>query len=101
MFGLGCENEHIVAQQRFNTFDKLLQQCYMAENSLKKIRVEKEKVRQGHKAHGRVGHQLNPKSSLSKGSQPQRLETRNPLSLMSARTLIFESVEAVMEVLPM
>lgn len=39
MFGLRGEIEHIVAHQRFDTYEELLQQCYVADNSLKKIHI--------------------------------------------------------------
>lgn len=40
-FGLRGEIEHNIARQWFDTYAKLLQQCYIVKNSLKKIQGKK------------------------------------------------------------
>lgn len=43
MFGLRGEIEHSIAEKQFDTYAEFLQQCYVAENSLKKIWAERER----------------------------------------------------------
>lgn len=42
MVGLRGEIEHIVAQHKFDACVEMMHQCYVVENSLKKIQAEKE-----------------------------------------------------------
>jgi hypothetical protein len=40
LFGLRGEISHSVSQREFTTYVELLRQCYVAENSLKKVQEE-------------------------------------------------------------
>lgn len=72
------EIKHSIEQQHFNTYAKLLQQCYIGENNLKKFPAEKGKARSGHKKHGIASHELKPKVSPSKGKQARGARPEQP-----------------------
>ncbi|XP_050888516.1 uncharacterized protein LOC127093616 [Lathyrus oleraceus] len=57
LFGLRGEISHSISQREFTTYAELLRQCYVTENSLKKVQEERDKYRIRHKDHGRSeGH---------------------------------------------
>ncbi|XP_050914828.1 uncharacterized protein LOC127129747 [Lathyrus oleraceus] len=47
LFGLRGEISHSVSQREFTTYAKLLRQCYVAENSLRKVQEERDQYRSG------------------------------------------------------
>ncbi|XP_050902090.1 uncharacterized protein LOC127110562 [Lathyrus oleraceus] len=61
LFGLRGENSHSVSQREFTTYAELLRQCYVAENSLKKVQEERDQYRSGQKDQGTPGNQFRPR----------------------------------------
>ncbi|KAI5426315.1 hypothetical protein KIW84_031930 [Lathyrus oleraceus] len=57
LFGLRGKIYHSVSQRGFTTYGELLRQCYVAENSLKKVQEEMDQYRSGLKNQGRPGNQ--------------------------------------------
>ncbi|XP_050888517.1 uncharacterized protein LOC127093617 [Lathyrus oleraceus] len=53
LFGLRGEISHSISQREFTTYAELLRQCYVTENSLKKIQEERDQYRIRQKDHGR------------------------------------------------
>ncbi|XP_050916725.1 uncharacterized protein LOC127131878 [Lathyrus oleraceus] len=47
VFGLRGEISHSVSQREFTSYAELLRQCYVAENSLKKVQEEMDQYRSG------------------------------------------------------
>ncbi|KAI5390164.1 hypothetical protein KIW84_075474 [Lathyrus oleraceus] len=69
LFDLRGEISHSVSQREFTTYAELLRQCYVAENSLKKVQEERDQYRSGQRDQGRPGSQFRPRSQAFKGKQ--------------------------------
>ncbi|XP_050916204.1 uncharacterized protein LOC127131323 [Lathyrus oleraceus] len=78
LFGLRGEVSHSVSQREFTTYAKLLRQCYVAENSLKKVQEERDQYRSGQKDQGRSGNQFRPRPQDFKGKQVQHERPNHP-----------------------
>ncbi|XP_050878800.1 uncharacterized protein LOC127082616 [Lathyrus oleraceus] len=61
LFGLRGEIYHSVSQREFTTYAELLRQCYVTENSLKKVQEERDQYRSGQRDQGRPGSQFRPR----------------------------------------
>ncbi|XP_058732938.1 uncharacterized protein LOC131604522 [Vicia villosa] len=73
------EIDYCVGQQRYNTYAELLEHCYIAEQSLKKIEQEKEQAKPSQEEHRRTNQHLRPKGSPSEGKQNQNVRpSRSP-----------------------
>ncbi|XP_050877271.1 uncharacterized protein LOC127081024 [Lathyrus oleraceus] len=78
LFCMRGEISHSVSQREFTTYAELLRQCYVAENSLKKVQEERDQYRSGHRDQGRPGSQFRPRSQAFKGKQVQHARPNNP-----------------------
>ncbi|XP_050902204.1 uncharacterized protein LOC127112054, partial [Lathyrus oleraceus] len=78
LFGLRGENSHSVSQREFTSYAELLRQCYVAENSLKKVQEERDQYRSGQRDQGRPGNQFKPRSQAFKGKQVQHARPNQP-----------------------
>ncbi|XP_058750817.1 uncharacterized protein LOC131623828 [Vicia villosa] len=77
--GLRGEIDYCVGQQRYNTYAELLEQCYIVEQSLKKIEQDKEQAKPSQEEHRSTNQHLRPKGSPSKGKQNQNVRpSRSP-----------------------
>ncbi|XP_050877280.1 uncharacterized protein LOC127081032 [Lathyrus oleraceus] len=79
LFGLRGEISHSVSQREFTTYAELLRQCYVAENSLKKVQEERDQYRSGQKDKGRSGNQFRSRPQDFKGKQVQHARPNHPL----------------------
>ncbi|XP_050895664.1 uncharacterized protein LOC127102328 [Lathyrus oleraceus] len=80
LFSLRGENSHSVSQREFTTYVELIRQCYVADNSLKKVREERDQYRVGQKDQGRPSHKFMPKSQPFKGKQVKNAKSNPPPS---------------------
>ncbi|XP_058741362.1 uncharacterized protein LOC131613734 [Vicia villosa] len=71
--GLRGEIDYCVGQQRYNTYVELLEQCYIAEQSLKKIEQEKEQAKPSQENYKRPNQHLRPRGAPSKYKPNQNL----------------------------
>ncbi|XP_050915640.1 uncharacterized protein LOC127130715 [Lathyrus oleraceus] len=78
LFGLRGEISHCVSQREFTTYVELLRQCYVDENSLKKVQEERDQYRIGQKDQGRPGNQFRPRPQSFKGKQVQHARPNHP-----------------------
>lgn len=78
LFGLRGEISHSVSQREFTTYAELLRQCYVAENSLKKVHEERDRYRFGQKDQGRPSQQFKPRPQSFKGKQVQHTKFIKP-----------------------
>ncbi|XP_050914925.1 uncharacterized protein LOC127129853 [Lathyrus oleraceus] len=78
LFGLRGEIYHSVSQREFTSYAELLRQCYVAENSLKKVQEERDQYRSGQRDQGRPGSQFRPRSQAFKGKQVQHARPNQP-----------------------
>ncbi|XP_050878698.1 uncharacterized protein LOC127082494 [Lathyrus oleraceus] len=78
LFGLRGEISHSVSQREITTYAELLRQCYVAENSLKKVQEERDQYRIGKKEQGRSGNQFRPRPQSFKGKQVQHARPNHP-----------------------
>ncbi|XP_050915462.1 uncharacterized protein LOC127130512 [Lathyrus oleraceus] len=78
LFGLRGEISHSVSQREFTSYAELLRQCYVAENSLKKVQEERDQFRSGQRDQGRPGSQFRPRSQAFKGKQVQHARPNQP-----------------------
>ncbi|XP_050908554.1 uncharacterized protein LOC127122224 [Lathyrus oleraceus] len=78
LFGLRGEISHSVSQREFTAYAELLRQCYVAENSLKKVQEERDLYRSGQRDQGRPGIQFRPRSQDFKGKQVQHARPNQP-----------------------
>ncbi|XP_050909073.1 uncharacterized protein LOC127122837 [Lathyrus oleraceus] len=78
LFGLRGEISHSVSQREFTTYAELLRQCYVAENSLKKVQEERDQYRSGQRYQGRPGIQFRPRPQAFKGKQVQHARPNHP-----------------------
>lgn len=60
LFGMRADIAHSLFHREFNTYARCLRQCYVSDNSLKRIQEEREKGRLGHKEQVRSGEYLKP-----------------------------------------
>ncbi|XP_058746374.1 uncharacterized protein LOC131619278 [Vicia villosa] len=63
LMGLNADIVHSVSQREFTTYAECLRQCYVAENTLKRLQEEKEQNRPVRRDHGRSGQHLKPRTS--------------------------------------
>ena len=78
LFGLRAEISHSVSQREFTTYTELLQQCYVAEGSLKRVQEEKELSRTNQNERGRPSQQFRPRPQAFKGKQVQGSRSNSP-----------------------
>ncbi|XP_050916238.1 uncharacterized protein LOC127131355 [Lathyrus oleraceus] len=78
LFGLRGEISHSVSQSEFTTYVEFLRQCYVAENSLKKVQEERDQYRSGQKDQGRPGNQFRHRPQAFKGKQVQHARPNHP-----------------------
>lgn len=78
LFGLSGEISHSVSQREFTTYVELLRQCYVDENSLKKVQEERDQYKSGQRDQGRPGNQFRPKPQAFKGKQVQHARPNHP-----------------------
>ena len=78
LFGLRGEISHSVSQREFSSYVELLRQCYVAENSLKKVQEERDQYRIGQKDQGRPSNQFRPRLQSFKGKQVQPIKPNHP-----------------------
>ncbi|XP_050897996.1 uncharacterized protein LOC127104900 [Lathyrus oleraceus] len=76
--GLRGEISHSVSQREFTTYDELLRQCYVAENSLKKVQEERDQYRSRQRDQGRPGSQFRPRPQAFKGKHVQHAIPNHP-----------------------
>ncbi|XP_050890869.1 uncharacterized protein LOC127096325 [Lathyrus oleraceus] len=67
-----------VSLREFTTYAELLRQCYVAENSLKKVQEERGQYRSGQKDLGRPGNRFRPRPQAFKGKQVQHAIPNHP-----------------------
>ncbi|XP_050876243.1 uncharacterized protein LOC127079937 [Lathyrus oleraceus] len=77
-FGLRGEISHSVSQREFTSYAELLRQCFVAENSLKKVQEERDHYRSGQRDQGRPGSQFRPRSQAFKGKRVQHARPNHP-----------------------
>lgn len=92
MFGLRDEFSHNVYHREFTTYAEPLRQCYIAENSLKKIWEETKSFRFGQRDQGKPIHHLNTKPSTFKGKQGRSIRLIQPLNVRCVRIFILGHV---------
>ncbi|XP_058784367.1 uncharacterized protein LOC131659151 [Vicia villosa] len=63
LMGLNADIVHSVSQREFTTYAECLRQCYVAENTLKRVQEEREQNRPVCRDHGRSGQHLKPRTS--------------------------------------
>ncbi|XP_058783906.1 uncharacterized protein LOC131658653 [Vicia villosa] len=63
LFGLNADIAHSVSQREFTTYAECLRQCYVAENSLKRVKEEREQNRPFCQNQGKVSQFLKPRNS--------------------------------------
>ncbi|XP_050875233.1 uncharacterized protein LOC127078856 [Lathyrus oleraceus] len=78
VFGLRGEISHSVSQREFTTYVELLRQCYVDENSLKKVQEEMDQYRSGQRDQGRPGSQFMPRPQAFKGKQVEHARPNHP-----------------------
>ncbi|XP_058758712.1 uncharacterized protein LOC131631965 [Vicia villosa] len=61
--GLNADIVHSVSQREFTTYGECLRQCYVAENTLKRVQEEKEQNKPVRRDQGRSGQHLKPRNS--------------------------------------
>ncbi|XP_058766954.1 uncharacterized protein LOC131640584 [Vicia villosa] len=76
--GLRGDIDYCVGQQRYNTYSEILEQCYITEQSLKKIQLEKEQDKPSQDEYRRTRQHLKPRGSPSKGKQNQNVRPSHP-----------------------
>ncbi|XP_058768784.1 uncharacterized protein LOC131642564 [Vicia villosa] len=69
LMGLRADIAHSVSQREFTTYAECLRQCYVAENSLKRVQEERNQNRTNFRYQGRSTLHLKPCSSPSKKKQ--------------------------------
>ncbi|XP_050919253.1 uncharacterized protein LOC127136776 [Lathyrus oleraceus] len=69
LFDLRGEISHSISQRELTSYVELLRQCYVTENSLKKVQEEMDQYRSGQRDQGRPGSQFRPRSQAFKGKQ--------------------------------
>ncbi|XP_058741456.1 uncharacterized protein LOC131613835 [Vicia villosa] len=69
LMGLRADIAHSVSQREFTTYAECLRQCYVAENSLKRVQEERNQNRTNFREQGRSGQHLKPRNSPSKKKQ--------------------------------
>ncbi|XP_058780030.1 uncharacterized protein LOC131653766 [Vicia villosa] len=69
MMGLRADIAHSVSQREFTTYAECLRQCYVAENSLKRVQEERNQNRTNFREQGRSTQHLRPRNPLSKKKQ--------------------------------
>ncbi|XP_058760960.1 uncharacterized protein LOC131634320 [Vicia villosa] len=62
LMGLNADIVHSVSQREFTTYAECLRQCYVAENTLKRVQEEREQNRPVRRDHGRSGQHLKPRT---------------------------------------
>ncbi|XP_058775479.1 uncharacterized protein LOC131649738 [Vicia villosa] len=65
LMGLNVDIVHSVSQREFTTYAECLRQCYVAENTLKRVQEEKEQNKPVRRDQGRSGQHLKPRNSPS------------------------------------
>ncbi|XP_050890772.1 uncharacterized protein LOC127096215 [Lathyrus oleraceus] len=90
IFGLRGEISHSVSQREFNTYAELFRQCYVTENSLKKVREEREQFRVRQKDQGRPSRQFRPRPQPFKEKQVQHAKPTHPLQCQMSKRFNFE-----------
>ncbi|XP_058765537.1 uncharacterized protein LOC131639035 [Vicia villosa] len=63
LFGLNADIAHSVSQREFTTYAECLRQCYVAENSLKRVKDEREQNRPFRQNQGKGSQFLKPHNS--------------------------------------
>ncbi|XP_058760552.1 uncharacterized protein LOC131633895 [Vicia villosa] len=69
MMGLRADISHSVSQREFTTYVECLRQCYVAENSLKRVQEERNQNRTNFREQGRSTQHLRPRNPPSKKKQ--------------------------------
>src|SRR4051812_22559778 len=69
MMGLRADIAHSVSQREFNTYAECLRQCYVAENSLKRVQEERNQNKANFRDQGRSTQHLRPRNPPSKKKQ--------------------------------
>src|SRR3954471_21899657 len=69
LMGLRADIAHSVSQREFTTYAECLRQCYVAENSLKRVQEERNQNRTNFRDQGRSTQHLKPHFSPSKKKQ--------------------------------
>ncbi|XP_058734870.1 uncharacterized protein LOC131606742 isoform X1 [Vicia villosa] len=69
MMGLRADIAHSVSQREFTTYAECLRQCYVAENSLKRVQEETNQNRTNFRDQGRSTQHLRPRNPPSKKKQ--------------------------------
>ncbi|XP_058784742.1 uncharacterized protein LOC131659586 [Vicia villosa] len=62
LMGLNADIVHSVSQREFTTYAECLRQCYVVENTLKRVQEEREQNRPVRRDHGRSGQHLKPRT---------------------------------------
>ncbi|XP_058775364.1 uncharacterized protein LOC131649629 [Vicia villosa] len=63
LMGLNADIVHRVSQREFTTYAECLRQCYVAENTLKRVQDEREQNKPVPREQGRSGQHLKPRNS--------------------------------------
>ncbi|XP_058756482.1 uncharacterized protein LOC131629719 [Vicia villosa] len=63
LMGLNADIVHSVSQREFTTYAECLRQCYVAENTLKRVQDEREQNKPVRREQGRSGQHLKPRNS--------------------------------------
>ncbi|XP_058783112.1 uncharacterized protein LOC131657768 [Vicia villosa] len=63
LMGLDADIVHSVSQREFTTYAECLRQCYVAENTLKRVQDEREQSKPVRREQGRSGQHLKPRNS--------------------------------------
>ncbi|XP_058775800.1 uncharacterized protein LOC131650077 [Vicia villosa] len=69
MMGLRADIAHSVSQREFTTYAECLRQCYVAENSLKRVQEERNQNRANFREQGRSTQHLRPRNPPPKKKQ--------------------------------
>ncbi|XP_058726601.1 uncharacterized protein LOC131597961 [Vicia villosa] len=69
MMGLRADIAHSVSQREFTTYAECLRQCYVAENSLKRVQEERNQNRANFREQGRSTQHLTPRNPPPKKKQ--------------------------------
>src|SRR3954470_16380134 len=69
LMGLRADIAHSVSQREFTTYAECLRQCYVAENSLKRVQEERNQSRTNYREQGKSAQHLKPRSFPPKKKQ--------------------------------
>ncbi|XP_058758679.1 uncharacterized protein LOC131631936 [Vicia villosa] len=69
LMGLRADIAHSVSQREFTTYAECLRQCYVAENSLKRVQEERNQNRTNYREQGKSAQHLKPRSFPPKKKQ--------------------------------